>query len=249
MLDGVELTMNREQLEALEDEVNSELESSSTSIAEPITDGVVDFDLYLASAPKILWILKEPVDEIENGVPSGGGWSLTQHVLAAGKFGDKRPFAPIAYIAYSVFNGFKKWAEIKNVSVDPQVKEAVKRIAYININKMPALATSGGTDLGSIYRKNRHLLRKQIDGMQPDVIIAGNILHLFYEDFGFNRQDLTETGLSEFCQRNGRLYINAYHPSYWVCDEETYVNNLVDIIKTHSAALPPVESPIENRQA
>ena len=50
--------MNREQLEALEDEVNSELESSSTSIAEPITDGVVDFDLYLASAPKILWILK-----------------------------------------------------------------------------------------------------------------------------------------------------------------------------------------------
>src|SRR4051812_31894469 len=121
--------MNKEQLEALENEVKAELKLSSTSIADPITDGVVDVDLYLASFPKILWILKEPVDDFVNGVPAGGDWSLTKDILAVGKFGDRPPFAPMAYVAYSVFNGFKKWGDIDYVSKNPAVKASVKHIA------------------------------------------------------------------------------------------------------------------------
>lgn len=232
--------MNREQLEALENEVNTELQSSASSIAEPITDGVVDFDLYLASAPKILWILKEPVDEIENGVPSGGGWSITKHVLAVGKFGNKGPFAPIAYVAYSVFNNFKKWSEIDYVTNNPLVKEAIKRIAYINISKMPALSTSGGTDFASIYSQNRHLLRKQIDGMQPDIIIGGGTLYMFYGDLGLKREEFTEAGHLTYCRKDDRLYIDAYHPSQWnVVKRDVYVDEVVSVIKDHSPVLPP----------
>ena len=234
--------MNREQLEALEKEVNSELALSATLIAEPITDGVVDFELYLASAPKILWILKEPVDEIENGVPRAGGWSMTKHVLAIGEFGGKGPFAPIAYAAHSVFNNFKKQAEIAKVSVDPHVKEAVKRIAYINVNKMPALRTSGGTDFASIYRQNRQLLLKQIDGMHPDVIIGGSTLYLFFEDLGLKREEFADKGSVGFCCKDGRLYIEADHPSQWRIPRSTYVDDIVSVIKEHSPVLPPTQS-------
>lgn len=230
---------NKTQLENLEAEVNAELEAMAAaekSIHSPITDGVVDIDRYLASSPKILWILKEPYDDLTGA--ACGGWSVTEDVLAAGKFGNKRPFAPIAYVTYSVFNNFLKYTELNYVTNDPKVGESVKNIAYINVNKMPGKSASDPAAIAAYYQRNRKLINKQITTINPDIVIAGNILHLFYEDFGLTRQDLQSAGTAEFCERNGRLYINAYHPSYWACDEATYVNDLVAIIKEHSPVFP-----------
>ena len=43
---------------------------------EPIYDGVVDAEAYLATQPKVLWILKEPYDDFDaEGMPEGGGWT------------------------------------------------------------------------------------------------------------------------------------------------------------------------------
>lgn len=235
-------SMNREQLKALEEEVNTELESRATPTAEPIKDGVVDFDLYLASNPKILWILKEPYDEITDGVPSGGGWSITEHILSVGKFGNRPPFAPIAYITYSIFNGFPKWSGIRYVTEDQRVKEAIKRIAYINVSKMPALPRSGGTDFGSAYRENRDLLHKQINGVQPDVIIGGGTLHLFFNDWQLSAGDFSSAGSAAYCSRNGRLYIDAYHPSQTSVAYDIYVDDIVSIIKEHRLVPPFLDS-------
>ncbi len=44
---------------------------------EPIYDGVVDAEAYLASKPRIMWILKEPYDDFDaKGHPQGGGWTM-----------------------------------------------------------------------------------------------------------------------------------------------------------------------------
>jgi hypothetical protein len=240
---------NKAQLETLENEVNAELETiaeSGTPGSEPITDGVVDIDLYLSSSPKILWILKEPVDEVINGVPSGGGWSLTKHILAEGKFGNKPPFAPMAYVAYAVFHDFPKWSGIKYVTEDLEVRESVKRIAYINVSKMPAHTTSGGTDLTDCYRRNRHILLKQIE----DIIIGGNTLRLFFADLGINAAQFTTQGSADFCIKENRLYIDAYHPSQWsTVDNDVYVDDIVTIIKNHSPILPPTQTPIGNQES
>ena len=232
--------MRKTQIETMETEVNAELDAraeAEKSINGPIYDGVVDVDRYLASSPKILWILKEPYDE-PDGIP-GGGWSVTEHILAAGKFRNKRPFAPIAYVAYAVFNGYSKYSEMDYVTEDPLIVDSVKNIAYININKMPGKSASDAGAIASYYLRNRELLKKQIDIINPDIVIAGNILHLFYEDFGITQKDFQLAGSAWFCQRNGRLYINAYHPSYWSCKEDKYVNDIVAIIKEHSPAQPP----------
>lgn len=236
------------QLETLEREVNDELNAIAEAaiLPDPITDGVVDIDLYLASQPKIMWILKEPPGDIEDGRLCGG-WSMTKHVLAAGKFGNKPPFAPIAYVTYAVFNQYPKWSQMKYVSEDPKVRESVKRIAYINISKMPALQTSGGTDFSIHYRQNRHLLCKQIDGIKPDVIIGGNTLPFFFSDLQLDASRFTKQGSASFCVQDSRLYIDAYHPSQWnVVDKEDYIDDIVAIIKTHSPVLPP---PIVNRNS
>jgi len=111
------------------------------------------------------------------------------------------------------------------------------------------LPTSGGTDFASKYRQNRHLLRKQIDGMQPDVIIGGNTLPLFFSDLQLDASRFTKQGSASFCVQDSRLYIDAYHPSQWsVVDKEDYIDDIVAIIKAHSPVLPP-QSPIVNRQS
>ena len=44
---------------------------------EPIYDGVVDAEAYLATQPKVMWILKEPYDDLDaEGMPAGGGWTM-----------------------------------------------------------------------------------------------------------------------------------------------------------------------------
>ena len=44
---------------------------------EPIYDGLVDAEAYLASKPKVMWILKEPYDDFDaEGMPAGGGWTM-----------------------------------------------------------------------------------------------------------------------------------------------------------------------------
>jgi hypothetical protein len=253
MLDGTQLnTMNKEQLEALENEVNAELynmAAAEKSIHEPITDGVVDIHRYLASSPKILWILKEPWEDLKDG-EAGGGWSLTNDLIPSlitkNQIGGIPTYRKMAYVTFSVFNNFTVYSGIPYANEDPKVGESLKNIAYINVSKFPGKSSSNPATIEFYHRRNRDLLKKQVATINPDIVIAGNILHLFYEDFGFARQDLTSAGTSEFCLRNGRLYINAYHPSYWACDEATYVIDLVVIIKTHSPTLPVA---IVNRQS
>lgn len=48
----------------------------TTDKIAPITDGIADFEAYLASSPRVAWILKEPYDEVRDGTIAGGGWSI-----------------------------------------------------------------------------------------------------------------------------------------------------------------------------
>ena len=221
------------QLEAMETEVNAELKArakAENSPLELITDGVVDIDRYLASSPKMLWILKESWV---------GSPSVTQYLIpkliADGRIFSSPTYRKMAYVTFSALNGMIPFVDIVSNQRD-RIADSLKSIAYINVNKFTSGTISNPKDIASAYRRNRELLKNQIATINPDIVIAGNILHLFYEEFGFSYQDLTSAGSADFCRRNGRLYINAYHPSYWRCKEATYVNDLVAIIKEHRAA-------------
>ncbi len=49
---------------------------SNSSVA-PITDGVADVAAYL-DGPKVMWILKEPYDDVDSqGTSCGGGWDIS----------------------------------------------------------------------------------------------------------------------------------------------------------------------------
>ncbi len=231
--------MRKAQLEALELEIKTELYAMAKAAAhDPITDGVIDIDQYLAASPKMLWILKEPWETPDEG-KRGGRWSVTKELIpeliAQNRIRGNPTYRKMAYVTYSVFHDFVDYSKIKFPDEDPEVRMSLEKIAYINVSKSPGKSVSDSANIEFHYRRNRELLKKQIAAINPDIVIAGNILHLFYDDFGFSRQDLTSAGSAEFCERNGCLYVNAYHPAYWGCKEDRYVNDLVTVIKNHQS--------------
>jgi hypothetical protein len=238
--------MSKRQLEALEQEMKAELyamAASEKSIHDPITDGVVDIDRYLSSSPRMLWILKEPWEALKDGEGSGG-WSLTQNLIpeliSERKIGGIPTYRKMAYVTYSVLNNFATYSDIPYATVDPRVGESLKSIAYINVKKFPGKTTSSAANIASYYRRNREVLKKQIATINPEIVITGNIIHLFYDDFSLRAQDLQSEGSVDFWCQGGRLYVNAYHPGYWGCKEQTYVDDLVAVIRSHRPSIQPL---------
>ena len=48
----------------------------STDDLWPLPDGVFNIEGYCQSSPRIMWILKQPYDDMKEGKPYGGGWDV-----------------------------------------------------------------------------------------------------------------------------------------------------------------------------
>ena len=53
-------------------ERSKKLELSNDDL-EPLPDGVSNIEGYCKSSPRIMWILKQPYDDMNEGKPLGGG--------------------------------------------------------------------------------------------------------------------------------------------------------------------------------
>src|SRR4051812_26433466 len=131
--------MTRQQVEAFEKEINAALYQRArdeNSLHDPITDGLIDIDRYLASSPKILWLLKEPWEDLAEGEP-GGDWSIPEYLFGKGKIGNKGTWTRMAYVSFSIFNGFCDYSTIKYATEDPRVQDSLRHVGYINVKKFP----------------------------------------------------------------------------------------------------------------
>ena len=196
---------------------------------EPITDGVADSEAYIESNPKVMWVLKEPYDEIEDGKPYGGGWSIVDDCFASI---EKRSIAPtwhsIIYIMYGVRHNLK-WDDIDYLSQDKSPAKVLKEIAYINVSKMPNKSETKDADLWDFYNLWQEILWKQIIVYNPDIIIFGNTFHLFKNDLSV-RGNLKEISSNGVWSWNNKLLLAAYHPQR---KGKQYVDNIIDIISTY----------------
>ena len=91
--------------------------------------------------------------------------------------------------------------------------EALKSIAYINVKKLPGHKSSYYKTIHNAYDKHKDILLKQIEYINPDIIIGGSTLGLFINDLGLSRKDIVNhRGLNYFLKDN-KIFIEAYHPA------------------------------------
>jgi hypothetical protein len=194
-----------------------------------ILDGIIDEDKYKKSPIKILWVLKE------GNVAEGDKNKQRDIREEFREDGHKKnalsipTFRKMIYATYGILHSDKDWSDVP--FANEEAYEVVKQIAYININKYPAAATSNYNDIKKAYNDNKLELLKQISRIDPDVIVFGNTLYYFdFEDLGEIGWTITDrkyadekTKYTAFYEiSSSKLCINAYHPAYTKISNEVY---------------------------
>lgn len=210
---------------------------------DPITDGIIDIDKYLGSKTKILWILKEPYDDVDtDGKPCGGGWSIPEMIRSKNSIydfeGGGRPtYRPMIYSAWGVFNNFVQWELMDNVEDNPKMLDALKSIAYINIKKLPGMTSSPNSVIQDAYDKNKDILFKQISCIDPDIIIWGYTVSYFWNDIGVTLAQFQKFGSLKYFISGNKLYIDTFHPSQRTVSQKEYCNDIINVVKSWSLKL------------
>lgn len=197
-----------------------------------IKDGIINEELYLSSNPKILWVLKEPYEDVP-GKP-GQGWSLVKDLLKDGHHTNKGTYAIMSYISYAVFNGYIPSKNIEYISDNPEIGNAIKKTAYINVKKFPGGTATDNNVISKYYQLFNKQLLLQIEIINPDVIIFGGTDFHFYHDLKINRDDYIKDKSSFwYLKKEDKLFISAYHPAQRTITQEEYIDDIVSIIKNN----------------
>jgi len=222
----------KKELDTLDEQFQNAFGSESNE-ADPIFDGALDLQRYLFSPTKILWLMKEPYDEI-GGV--GGGWSFpnafkSSEFVSGLVFGRSRPtWQPVTYTTFGILNNCLK-SEMKSIKNDLSMIDVLRQIAWVNIQKLPSkgVTRSNMSDIVDSYAKHKHLLHRQIELLKPDVIICGSTFNLIQHDWELINP-VVIAGVHYYLKEN-TLIINAYHPAQTSISRELYVNSIVSAVR------------------
>jgi hypothetical protein len=223
--------MEIENLKKRQKEIADKIYAISTGAEEPkpMEDGIINVEKYLTAKYKILWIMKEAYDDDRAEKGKMGGWSLCELYNRCNRNNfvkDER--------GKRVSRGIRQ-LKISHLILSnlPDDVEAFKSTAVIEIKKIPNGMTKGRRgkyanpdELQKAYNDHKDILLEQISTYNPDVVVCGNTLQYFSSDLDYKNG--VKTPIKVFGNRNyyclkNRLYINAYHPSYYKISDKEYI--------------------------
>ena len=196
----------------------------------PVLDGIINSSEYSKVKYKILWILKEPhgaKDEI---------WYMRDFI------GDKNElmkypkwqstFSNIIYVTYSILNGFKYYDDLDNISEKLEMIDILRKIAFINLKKIPGKSTSVYLDIKRAYEEHKKdIILPQIHLCNPNIVICGGTMSIISKDLGID--ELTEKNGIKYFATDDKIYIDTYHPNQRGSQED-YCNSIINIVKDWS---------------
>jgi len=160
--------------------INEEVEKLYTQYyhdkRKMIPCGVVDESVYLASKPRIVFVLKEPhtsqtgftiprglrrqVQRGLRGEPFERGWAYTW--VQAGVW------------AYAILNGFRSYRELSKPLYRAQ---GIQAIGMTNLKKTGGGAASNSEVISEHAKREVNLWQQELEIMAPDLVICGNTYH------------------------------------------------------------------------
>ena len=131
-----------------------------------VRDGIVDEEAYLASSPRVLFVLKEVND------PGGGGWDLREFLRNRGS--DYR----FTWLNISRWvEGIRRlpqdipWQELEEI--DPERRQrALHSIAAVNLKKFPGGGSTDWTALWTAVNADGAFLKRQLTLYGADIVIC-----------------------------------------------------------------------------
>lgn len=207
---------------------------SSDEETGPILDGIIDPGKFSSAKYKILWILKEPYDSFDsNNVPHGGNWDLRKVLREKTSFidfGAKGTYKPIITVSSCILNNCGPDIDYLNLEIEPSMLDDLKSVALINLSKLPGLKRSNHNFLQKAYNQNKSLLLKQIEFINPDIIIFGSTIRYFLPDLNFKKSELRNYVSNKYILKDNRIYIDSYHPSQFTITKNQYCNDIIAVV-------------------
>jgi hypothetical protein len=214
-----------------------------TDRSAPIYDGIVDPAQYISSSPRILWILKEPYDDGDDYV--GGGWSLTEDCFNkdTDRTSRKRTFQPSCYINHGIRTALHAWDDMPWLRNCEEMRNSLRKIAFINVSKLPGLKWSPWARIVNAYEKHRQIILYQIKAYAPNLIFACDPhVNLILKDLGLSETDWTWFGSAAAAQISPQqCLIWVGHPSQRACGRGTYVQDAIKAATSASNSMLSVE--------
>ena len=204
-------------------------------LAEPIYDGVVDAALYCGTSPRVMWILKEPWDDVDS---SGGGWSLTTDFLAKKRISEisHSTFHPIIYITYGLLNGLHSYDALPWIHDMENPEEILHRLAFINAKKLPGVTRGAyGPLIMEWYCRGREVIHDQIDSYAPDIIFgcAPHMPAILDDRIEGWRDRIRSLNSADSIHHEGRTYVHIYHPGQTQISRAKYVDDALEAVALH----------------
>lgn len=219
--------MANSQLEKLNYLTEANKKSFSGNI---IYDGIVENSEYANSSLKILWILKEA------NSPDNFDWDMRDALQnlknESGKglkYGWANTFTPIVYTTYGIFNDLI-WENIESFNENQSIIDVLRKVAYINVKKIPGNSVSNWNEIKAYYDENKKALHEQIKIINPNIIIFGNTLGFFDNDFLELFGDLyenKENNSLHIYENNQHLLLHAYHPNNRKITQKEYCDLII----------------------
>jgi hypothetical protein len=78
------------------------------------------------------------------------------------------------------------------------------------------------------------VIQKQIDLMNPNVLIFGNTIELYKNMLELDFSKFQNSGSCKYIIQNNKLYISAYHPSQRTITRDKYVNDVIIVVENWS---------------
>ena len=193
-----------------------------------IADGIVNPDEWEKSKKKILFVLKEAYGKNWNG-NTLSSWIRKSHP----KIGPWKRIAKVVYgIQNTTHDSITRYKE--NLSAYEH-NIALEQIAVLNIKKSNGDSISNDNELKLYADYDREEIKKEIELIDPDIVICGNTFGILYETV-YKNKSLGNAASDNWyyyldIARDGhkRLFIDYYHPSFFTCPTLLYYYGLLAI--------------------
>lgn len=196
-------------------------------------DGIIKEELFHKASEKILWILKEPFGRNEAKKEFDYLGYINKFSLEETKIYDtsSRMWHNITHCNYGIYSGGILWDNMDNCWQNEDVFSSLHKSALINLKKVPGTTKSDYDEIKNYYSQGKEIILKQIDAINPTIIICGGTLKFIYNDLtGIERTSFNSEIQWDTYLWNDRIIIDAYHPSA-IISQEKYCNKVINAWK------------------
>lgn len=210
-------------------------------------DGIINLEIYNATHPKILWVLKEgnwgedyfDAQEDHNNKTDENIESIISKYYEDDYYSDvtvyskwRASFENIFYISHGVIERIYKYDDMSDIDSDAHIdgKYYLNNVAFINIKKNPGGNRANSNRIAESYSRHKDFILRQIDIINPDIIINCSGVESLTSDLA---QGAIKNDERNFISTSNRLIISTYHPMHPKFSNQSpeYVDNVLSIVK------------------